>query len=200
MLTEVSHGKLQRRGIQMIIYNAKVHVRAGREQIRAAVHVSAARRLPQNGPSSRACSSRVHYFGAARLQQEFENFGVMEFYCHGESGRTIVTPQDAPRQFDFCTGLGACTSMTLRMYAQRKNLDLQSVEVHLSHSKIHAKDCDDCGDGKAARLDRVERKIAVTGDLSPAERKRLLEIAEMCPVHRTLESGSTVVVSSLVDA
>ena len=78
--------------------------------------------------------------------------------------------------------------------------DLQSVEVHLSHSKIHAKDCDDCGDGKAARLDRVERKIAVTGDLSPAERKRLLEIAEMCPVHRTLESGSTVVVSSLVDA
>ena len=74
------------------------------------------------------------------------------------------------------------------------------VEVHLSHSKIHAKDCDDCGDGKAARLDRVERKIAVTGDLSPAERKRLLEIAEMCPVHRTLESGSTVVVSSLVDA
>ena len=54
-------------------------------------------------------------------------------------------------------------------------------------------------DRKAARLDRVERKIAVTGDLSPAERKRLLEIAEMCPVHRTLESGSTVVVSTLVD-
>ena len=49
-------------------------------------------------------------------------------------------------------------------------------------------------------FDRVERKIAVTGDLSPAERKRLLEIAEMCPVHRTLESGSTVVVSTLVDA
>ena len=53
---------------------------------------------------------------------------------------------------------------------------------------------------EAVRLDRVERKIALTGDLSPAERKRLLEIAEMCPVHRTLESGSTVVVSSLVDA
>ena len=107
----------------------------------------------------------------------------------------------APDPHDyFDLSLGACKAITSRMYAQRKKLDLQSVEVHLSHSKIHAKDCDDCGDGKAARLDRVERKIAVTGDLSPAERKRLLEIAEMCPVHRTLESGSTVVVSTLVDA
>ena len=61
--------------------------------VRLAVHVSALRRLRQNGPTSRACSSCVHYFGAAKLQQEFQNFEVLEVYCPGESGRTIVTPQ-----------------------------------------------------------------------------------------------------------
>jgi putative redox protein len=83
--------------------------------------------------------------------------------------------------------LGACTSMTLRMYAKHKQLPLKHVRVRLRHSKIHAEDCADCEDNKT-RLDRIEREIELDGDLSAAQRKRMLEIANKCPVHKTLMS------------
>jgi putative redox protein len=83
--------------------------------------------------------------------------------------------------------LGACTSMTLRLYAQRKGLDLQRVTVRLQHSRIHAEDCGDC-ETKQGFLDRIDRKIELTGNLDDAQKSRLLEIAELCPVHKTLKS------------
>jgi uncharacterized OsmC-like protein len=83
--------------------------------------------------------------------------------------------------------LGACTSMTVRMYAERKQWPLKSVEVRLAHSKIYAEECATC-DTKEGMLDRIEREIALFGDLSDEQRHRLLEIAERCPVHRTLVS------------
>lgn len=83
--------------------------------------------------------------------------------------------------------LGACTSMTLRLYAERKKLPLDTVSVHLRHSKIHAADCDDC-ETKAGKLDRIDREITLRGRFDSAQRQRLLEIADMCPVHRTLSS------------
>ena len=83
--------------------------------------------------------------------------------------------------------LGACTSMTVRMYADRKQWPLESVEVRLAHSKIHAAECAAC-DTKEGMLDRIEREITLLGDLSDEQRHRLLEIAERCPVHRTLVS------------
>ncbi len=81
--------------------------------------------------------------------------------------------------------LGACTGMTLRMYADLKKLPLDRVRVRLSHRKIHAQDCTDCltKDGK---VDEITREILLEGDLSGDERQRLLEIANRCPVHRTL--------------
>ena len=82
-------------------------------------------------------------------------------------------------------GLGACTSMTLRMYATRKQLALNEVSVRLTHERIHAEDCADC-ETKEGRVDRIRRIVTLTGDLSPSERARLLEIADRCPVHRTL--------------
>jgi putative redox protein len=85
------------------------------------------------------------------------------------------------------TALGACTSMTLRLYAERKKLPLERVSVHLRHAKFHATDCADC-ETKTGLLDRIDREIVLRGALDDAQRQRLLEIADMCPVHRTLTS------------
>ncbi len=87
-------------------------------------------------------------------------------------------------------GLGACTSMTLRMYANRKGWPLTRVTVGLDHAKKHADDCIDCG--PKDRIDVFTRSIQIEGDLDDAQRQRLLEIADRCPVHRTLEQSSKV--------
>jgi uncharacterized OsmC-like protein/alpha-beta hydrolase superfamily lysophospholipase len=84
------------------------------------------------------------------------------------------------------SALASCTSMTLQMYARRKGLDLDTASVTVSHEKVHAEDCEHCT-SKAGKIDRFDRHVTLTGELSAAERDRLLEIADMCPVHRTLE-------------
>src|SRR5262245_8685549 len=83
--------------------------------------------------------------------------------------------------------LGACTSMTLRLYAEHKKLPLERVSVTLSHQKIYAQDCEKC-ETKEGKIDRIERAITMTGDLNDEQRARLMEIADKCPVHRTLHS------------
>ncbi len=91
-----------------------------------------------------------------------------------------------PSPYDLLTAaLGACTAMTLRMYARQKGLPLDRVIVRLNHTKIHASDCEDC-ETKSGRIDRIEREIELQGALDPAQRQRLLAIADKCPVHRTL--------------
>ena len=103
-----------------------------------------------------------------------------------------------PSPYDLVVaGLGACTSMTLRMYADRKKLPLESVVVRLRHRKIHAEDSSH-GEDKNARIDHIERVIELRGPLDDDQQARLLEIAERCPVHRTLES-EIVIESSLKD-
>ncbi|MFT5190744.1 MAG: uncharacterized OsmC-like protein/fermentation-respiration switch protein FrsA (DUF1100 family) [Verrucomicrobiales bacterium] len=93
-----------------------------------------------------------------------------------------------PTPYDYLTaGLGACTAMTLRLYADHKKWPLESVEVRLRHDKIHAADCEEC-ETKSVKLDVIERHITLGGNLDDAQKARLLEIADRCPVHRTLES------------
>ncbi|MEX0430727.1 bifunctional alpha/beta hydrolase/OsmC family protein [Spiribacter insolitus] len=88
-------------------------------------------------------------------------------------------------------GLGACTSMTIRMFARRKNIPLEHVYTDVTHDKEHRSDCEHCGE-KGARLDVFHRRIHLAGELSAEDRQRLLEIADKCPVHRTLESEIVV--------
>jgi uncharacterized OsmC-like protein/fermentation-respiration switch protein FrsA (DUF1100 family) len=98
-----------------------------------------------------------------------------------------------PGPYDFVlAGLGACTSMTMRMYADRKSLPLERVTVTLKHSKIHAEDCAEC-ETKEGMLDQIDRVIAMEGALDTEQRKKLMEIADKCPVHRTLTSEIHIV-------
>lgn len=108
---------------------------------------------------------------------------------------TSVGGEDSgPTPYDLVlAGLGACTSMTLRMYADRKEWPLEEVRVRLKHTRLHKRDEDECAAGGDARLDRVDREIELLGPLDDEQRARLLEIAERCPVHRTLEAGVQVV-------
>jgi len=87
--------------------------------------------------------------------------------------------------------LGACTAMTLQIYARRKGWPLEQVEVSLKHSRIHAADCDDCV-ATQGKIERIERYIWLSGTLNDEQRARLLEIAERCPVHKTLASGVSI--------
>ena len=92
--------------------------------------------------------------------------------------------------------LGACTVMTLRMYAERKGLAVTRISATVTHGKVHAADCLECTQelrGRDGRIDRFERRITIEGDLDAETRARLLEIADRCPVHRTLEAGAVIV-------
>jgi len=95
---------------------------------------------------------------------------------------TGATPYDL-----LLSSLGACKTMTMRMYAERKGYALEHAEVHLSHDKIYAKDCESC-ETKTGKIDQIKTEITLTGDLSDEERQKVFEIAERCPVHRTITS------------
>ena len=113
--------------------------------------------------------------GRGRYQQEVH---VGQHQLLADEPESMGGGDSGPAPFDFIlAALGSCTSITLRMYAERKGLDLRRVSVALSHEKA---------DLDGSRRDRIQRRITLEGDLTPAERQRLLEIAEKCPLHRAL--------------
>jgi putative redox protein len=102
-----------------------------------------------------------------------------------------------PNPYDLLlAALGACTSMTITVYARRKQWPLERVIIRLSHASVHAEDCVNCED-RARRIQRVERQITLVGALTEEQRARLLQVAELCPVHKTL-SGTLDLRTQLV--
>jgi uncharacterized OsmC-like protein len=94
----------------------------------------------------------------------------------------------APSPYDYLLiALGVCTSMTVGLYARRKQWPLENITVSLRHSRIHAKDCEEC-ETKEGMLDRIKTEIELTGSMNSEQRAKLIEIAAKCPVHRTLKS------------
>ena len=122
------------------------------------------------------------------------------------NGYTLVADEPAslggtdegPTPYDYVVGaLGACTAMTVRLYADRKGWPLEAVNVRLNHQKIHARDCAEC-ETESGRIDHLEVELELEGPLDDAQREKLAKIADMCPVHRTLQS-ETRIKTRLVD-
>ena len=106
---------------------------------------------------------------------------------------------EGPTPYDLlAAALGTCTAMTLRMYADRKKWPLTGITVHVEHDRLHADDCATC-ETKDGHIDRLRRTLTLDGDLDDEQRARLVEIADRCPVHRTLE-GEIMIATELAPA
>ncbi len=144
---------------------------------------------PASGPDQPPNIVHVRETGNGRFQQAVQ---VRAHRLIADEPESVGGLDSGPSPYDFLAmALGACTAMTLRMYADRKKLALEEVSVEVDHNKVHAEDCEN-SELKTGRIDRFERVIHLKGDLDAAARKRLLEIADRCPVHRTLEKKSRI--------
>ena len=120
------------------------------------------------------------------------------FALAADEPASIGGTETAPTPYDYLgLALASCTSMTIQMYAQRKDLPLDSVRVTVSHDRVHAADCASC-ETTDGHIDRLTRTVALAGELSDAQRARILEIADRCPVHRTIENDIQIVTEHAV--
>ena len=131
----------------------------------------------------------VHVISRENLQVEL-TAGRHRWLADEPAG---VGDDTGPNPYQLLLGaLGACTAMTVQMYARRKGWPLEAVEVELDTHKIHARDCEDCESGPDTRVNIVVLELTLRGDLTPEQLQRLEEIAGRCPVHRTLTTETKI--------
>jgi uncharacterized OsmC-like protein/fermentation-respiration switch protein FrsA (DUF1100 family) len=145
---------------------------------------------PADAPGMAPRSVVVRETRNSRLQQAVT---IGPHHLLADEPVAVGGEDSGPGPYDFLlAGLGACTSMTMRLYAERKSLPLERITVTLKHNKIHAEDCAEC-ETKVGMLDQIDRVIGMEGALDAEQRQRLMEIADKCPVHRTLTSEIRIV-------
>lgn len=110
----------------------------------------------------------------------------------GDEPASAGGTDEGPNPYELLlTALGTCKTMTMRMYAERKGWNLTGATVRLDHGRVHAEDCDDC-ESKEGKVDEIETLIELEGDLTDEQRERLREIADKCPVHKSLTSETKI--------
>jgi uncharacterized OsmC-like protein/pimeloyl-ACP methyl ester carboxylesterase len=178
----------------------------------AVISAWAARYLPDAGSASEPASAmvagasagdggayadkRVVAHNASGLAADVHTRG---FTLRVDEPASVGGTETGPTPYEYLgTGLASCTSLTLRMYAERKGYPLDEVVTTVDFDRIHAEDCEECAEGHEGRIERFSRTVSLTGDLDDDQRADLLRIADRCPVHRTLE-GHVHIVTTLED-
>ncbi|MEM9999576.1 MAG: alpha/beta fold hydrolase [Pseudomonadota bacterium] len=158
----------------------------------------ASRLLPKEAPEPETADQHEHVRVAETRQSKFQNtVHVRKHRFFTDEPPSVGGADTGPTPYDYlATALGACTSMTLRMYADFKKIELGAITVDVSHEKVHAKDCADCAEdltAKGGKIDRFERVISIDGNVPPEMAEKIVEIANKCPVHKTLETNAAVI-------
>lgn len=150
--------------------------------------ITAAKRIAESLSLSGLAVLRFDFTGLAQSQGDFATTSFHTNLADLRADEPVSVPSGlntGPAPYDFLlAGLGACTAMTVKMYARRKGWPLDDVQIQLSHAKIHQQDL-----LASSRLDQMTRQIKLTGPLEDAQRDQLMQIADKCPVHKTLEAG-----------
>jgi putative redox protein len=162
--------------------------KADSEYVAATIAGWASRYLPEAPARPGASVAQGHVLVAEKNHRFTQHVNSDSHYWLADEPRSVGGDNTGPDPYEhLLAALGTCTSMTLRMYANRKSLPLANVKVVLKHSRDYHHDCETC-DEEPRKIEVIDREVTVDGDLSDAERQRLLEIADRCPVHRTLHS------------
>jgi len=116
------------------------------------------------------------------------------FLWRSDEPKTASGADSGPTPYEFLLGsLAACTAMTLRLYATHKRIPLAGVDVTLEFDRVHADDCVDCDERDDGLIERVRSEVTIHGELTEAQRTRLTQVAQQCPVHKTLQQGLQIV-------